>query len=801
MIPDIPAIRRFGALAVLLLAGETHAFVSTLEPVADTYIRSDQATINQGLNALVLVGDTSEGDSALRALLSFDLASLPSDATVRSVSLHLTPQNLDGGSAPGPQTIRLHTLLEDFSERGVTWDERRPGVAWSAPGGAYDHDSPDAPLAEVVANPLGVALGTPLVFQSAALTSRVASRAGSRLDLLLKLAVEDKVRSIFRFGSRSTSASAPRLVVEYDRPLANSAPPANPGSATPIPGHPERPISPRVALTAGGHPVEVRDERFGFDVAMFDLPADGSPTTVEVRLASPFTQYTLKPARHNLAVTRDGEVLRFTLTKPLKLVLQVDALPPLAILATPAETGIPSPSDPNVVYFGPGVITAGIIHPLDGQTIYLAPGALVKGRIEAKNVHGVTVKGRGLLETAEYSTRTNKAYGIVFENSRDILVEGIGVRSYNTWWQTLFLNSRDIVVSHLNLFGVGVNTDGVDIDGVREFIVSDCFIRCEDDGLGWHALDAATNGEAITDRAIARDLVIWNTTAGNGIRIGASMETQLWRNILIERVDILMHAKAGIYSDFSDWAWCEDLVFRDITIERPSDPITFKIARTGYSNSTGFLDERGHFERLVFENVVANGGRITLTGHDAAHRIDQVWFNNCVNAGAPVDSLDDLVLNAHVSNVRFNQPVPPRPATAPGRHEAEAQESVTNKIPQITYADASMSGGKGRMLKASAEGDYVDYTIEAPAAGVFRAALRMKRSPSSGSFRVSVNGVEARKEHDLYASSPDYVTVDIGEVSFMAPGAQSFRLSVSGKDRSSSGYRLDLDYLELVSRP
>ncbi len=34
------------------------------------------------------------------------------------------------------------------------------------------------------------------------------------------------------------------------------------------------------------------------------------------------------------------------------------------------------------------------------------------------------------------------------------------------------------------IFGVGVNTDGVDIDGVRDFVVENSFIRAEDDGLG-----------------------------------------------------------------------------------------------------------------------------------------------------------------------------------------------------------------------------------------------------------------------------------------------------------------------------
>ncbi|HEY9249475.1 MAG TPA: hypothetical protein VIO38_10100, partial [Rariglobus sp.] len=507
--------------------------------------------------------------------------------------------------------------------------------------------------------------------------------------------------------------------------------------------------------------------------------------------------FSLKPERHGVAVTRKGDTLSFTLARPLKLVLQVEGLVPLAILATPPEVDAPRPGDAGVLYFGPGITDAGVIRPASNQTVYLAPGALVKGRIEAKNVDHVTVKGRGILETAGYSTRTNKSCGIVFENCANITVEGIGVRSHHTWWQTLYLNSRGISVRQLNIFGVGVNTDGVDIDGVRDFTVADSFIRCEDDGLGWHSLDAAANGEAITGNVRAENLVIWNTLAGNGIRIGASMETQSWRDILIENVDILMHAGAGIYSDYSDWAWCENLTFRNVTVEKPVNPIVFAIARTRYSNSTGFLDERGHIDGLVFENVIMKGGRIVLAGYDADHRIDNVYFNGCVNAGKPVDDAGDLTIKEHVTRVRFNQPVPARTPPVPGRYEAENLESSTNTKPQITYADTGMSNGKGRLLKAGAAGDYASYALEV-AAGTYRAAVRVKRTPASGIFQASVNGAPQAAVQDLFAGAADYRALDLGEVTFKTPGVQTFKFSAEGKNPASTGWQLDVDYIELT---
>lgn len=769
---------------VLSAAAMARADVVILNSVADTSIRADQPGLAQGENPLMLVGDVA-ANGALRGLLSFDLAAPVLDgATIRRVSLRLRIDGPDQGSEGAVNHLDLHALTEPFAERKATWREREAGVAWSAAGGT----STVAVLARVSENPKEAKSGKIVVFEGPALTAAVANARGGPLNLLLKVSDEDAVRGVFRFNARG-SAAGPQLVIDYASPAGASA-------VTPIPGHAARPMSAHYRVTAGGRAVEVRAERFGFDVAMFDLAAEGAAVTVDLPVGA--GAFTLKPERHGLRVTREGDRLSFALPKPLKLVLQVDGLTPLAILATPPETDAPRPGDPDVVYFAPGVTTAGVIRPKSNQTIYLAPGALVKGRIEAKHVSNVTVKGRGILETSGYSDRAAKTHGILFEHATGIVVEGIGVRSHDTWWQTLFLNSRKIEVAHLNIFGVGVNTDGVDIDGVRDFVVRDSFIRCEDDGLGWHSLDAAANGEPITERARASDLVIWNTHAGNGIRIGASMETQLWRDILIENIDILMHAGGGLYSDFSDWAWCENLVFRNIFIEKPTKPITFKIAKTRYSNATGFLDELGHYDGLVFENVISKGGVITLAGHDAEHRIDNVYFNGCVNGGRPVDGPEDITTNAYVSNVRFNQPLAAKAATPPGRHEAEYLESSTNTKPQITYADAQMGNGKGRVFKATATGDRIAYAIEGVAPGDYRVAVRVKRTPASGRFQLAVNGAAQAATQDLFAATPDYRVLELGTVTFKGDGVQTFTFTTVEKNPASTGHQLDIDYIALA---
>ncbi len=413
------------------------------------------------------------------------------------------------------------------------------------------------------------------------------------------------------------------------------------------------PVSTLYRLRVDGREVPVHDEsRFGFHTAAFTI---SKPATVEIALPAGASEPVVRPLRHSLKpVVGDGKA-SFTLSAPLNLVIQIAGQPPLALFATPVETEVPRPDDPTVLYFGPGLHEPGVIRPRDGQTIYLAEGALVKGRIEAKDVNGVRVLGRGVLDAGAYSIREDKTPGILFEKCRDIRVEGIGLRG-GSWWQVLFLLTDDAEVAHMNLLGVSVNTDGIDIDGVRSFVARNCFIRCEDDGFGWHAVDARRNGEPPTENCLAEDCVIWNTRWGNGLRIGASMETQLFRNITFRNIDVLEHAGAAIRSDHSDWALCENLRFENFVDEAPGRVIEVVIARTRYSNDNGYKDERGRIQGLHFKNVSSVGGDIVLKGHDATHGIDDVTFENCTIAGRPVRGPEDIVTNEFVTNLSFVRP-------------------------------------------------------------------------------------------------------------------------------------------------
>ncbi|WP_052362362.1 DNRLRE domain-containing protein [Geminisphaera colitermitum] len=223
-------IKILGAFyAFSVLAGMAYAAQKEVSVVADTYLRSDQSNNTSGANGggtFMFVGQTaSTGTNDFRALLSFDLSgvSLPTGATINSVSLVIQKDDNDVNSGDAILTLNLHRLMESFDEAKANWATREnQSVAWAAPGGTFD-------AAVLASQNVGTKGGTFVDYSwsSASLTEWVGSAlsSGSIVNLLLKNADETgTARELIRFVSREgvkEGRHAAQLVIDY---TVNSVP-------------------------------------------------------------------------------------------------------------------------------------------------------------------------------------------------------------------------------------------------------------------------------------------------------------------------------------------------------------------------------------------------------------------------------------------------------------------------------------------------------------------------------------------------------------------------------------------------
>ena len=108
--------------------GPGDPITTTLLPVRDTFIRSDQADNNFGTAAEIR---TRGPGNIYRALVGFDLGSIPTSATVNTADLRLNVTDTDGNP------VTVHEVTAGWSETQVTWNNRDATNSWTAAGGDF----------------------------------------------------------------------------------------------------------------------------------------------------------------------------------------------------------------------------------------------------------------------------------------------------------------------------------------------------------------------------------------------------------------------------------------------------------------------------------------------------------------------------------------------------------------------------------------------------------------------------------------------------------------------------------------
>lgn len=176
---------------------------------------------------------------------------------------------------------------------------------------------------------------------------------------------------------------------------------------------------------------------------------------------------------------RGGNNLLFTLTEPKNLMIQVndDIFDSLHLLSNPIESSIPDASDPNVIYFGPGLhtISSNVLNVTSGKTVYIAGGGVLTAKLAVQNVSDVVIRGRGVL----YHSISD---AILVEYSSNIAVSDV-ISLNPSHYAILAGNVDGMKVSGLRAFSSAGNGDGIDFFCSQNILIDGVFMRNADDTI------------------------------------------------------------------------------------------------------------------------------------------------------------------------------------------------------------------------------------------------------------------------------------------------------------------------------
>ena len=115
-----------------------------------------------------------------------------------------------------------------------------------------------------------------------------------------------------------------------------------------------------------------------------------------------FTNVVVRPVSAKVTVRREGDSVRFTITKAGAYSVEFDGRHRNLMLFAdpPRDWSDIDRSAANVRYFGPGEHDAGLITLKTGETLFIDEGAVVYGRVFAKDAPGVRICGKGILDSS-----------------------------------------------------------------------------------------------------------------------------------------------------------------------------------------------------------------------------------------------------------------------------------------------------------------------------------------------------------------------------------------------------------------
>ena len=185
-----------------------------LTAAQDTYISTNSPTLNYGASGSLVVDYSGASIGDIRALLQFDLSSLPTTTTIASATLQMMATTLSGPAS----NLGVYQLTESWVEGSgsgtagaANWTERQPGTAWTTAGGSFN--------ATVVASLSPTATG----LHSWDLTALVRSWvSGATVNNGLILGSPDSSGQVITYDS-SEGTTPPVLVISYSF-AANTAP-------------------------------------------------------------------------------------------------------------------------------------------------------------------------------------------------------------------------------------------------------------------------------------------------------------------------------------------------------------------------------------------------------------------------------------------------------------------------------------------------------------------------------------------------------------------------------------------------
>ncbi|WP_165223028.1 glycosyl hydrolase family 28 protein [Aquisphaera insulae] len=394
---------------------------------------------------------------------------------------------------------------------------------------------------------------------------------------------------------------------------------------------------------------------YGGDYAFASFDS-GGPVRVKITSTRSLAKVVIRPASPSVRIEHpDDHTLTLNLDGPRKLSVEPDGKrSPLLLFANALETNVPKKGDANVVYYGPGIHAPGTIRLGSNQTLYLAAGAVVKAEVLASGAH-VRIRGRGILDGSGWEWRKGPIGNLIgIRDAEDVVVEGIILRG-SSHWTIVPSGSRNVTIRNVKLCNARVqNDDGINPCNSQDVLITDCFIRTDDDCVALKGLRTDLTNNHV-ERITVENSVLWCDRARIFL-LGHESRAAFMRAITLRNLDVLHFTMTAFLFEPGEEMRLEDVRIQDVRIHGEGQGSLIRLRpvvnQYMHTKTPGFIRD------VAFRGVTVEGAAgaylVEVMGADPVHDVRDVRFDEVRILGETLrEGSKPVRIGEHVQGVRF----------------------------------------------------------------------------------------------------------------------------------------------------
>lgn len=387
---------------------------------------------------------------------------------------------------------------------------------------------------------------------------------------------------------------------------------------------------------------------------------------IEIEVKEGFENYEIRPLEYSLSDKRDNNKVTIEVEKPMQFTFETDGYHNALHIFVNKPSEKP---DGDIIYYGKGKHTAGLIWLESGQTLYLEEGAVVSGVIYAKDASDIKIMGRGIIDSSAYRRGDDFNDGgreiyddlvsrgvvkdpaeagyicsnMVLYNCKNVYVEGITLKDSMFWSLIVRNHCENIIFDNIKIIGQWrYNSDGIDICASKNVTVKNSFIRSFDDCFVARAPYLKDETEDVENITV-KNCVMW-CDWGKSLEIWHGSTPCAIRNIKFE--DIYLIRLSVVAMNITTWygsemALVENIAYKNIFINTDSDKNRMSIMMDKEDGSL-------YVNRKVRAKVL----------HIAPERLGRSTGNQGIEAMDSYDEFNNVYRNIVFENVRVNEADP-----------------------------------------------------------------------------------------------------------------------------------------------